>query len=235
MNEPSDSKRQKLPVHSRETLGTVPRTVALSVFCPTQATSIPVDACVKCESCVEVRATAGGFVDCRAAVENAQATNRGINGDGREVHWVPYRAHRMDLGERAARLPLGELVNRNVLCVLKDTPLASLAALFLRGEIDCAPVVDADGGLVGIVSKSDLLHRGIDKLGTGTVGDVMTTRVHALPDHSTVAYAFALIALERLQHIPVVSRDGVVVGLLSAIDGLRWVTDQWGFVSFIEK
>ncbi len=233
--EPSDSKRQKLPVHSRETLGTAPRAVALSVFCPKQATSIAVDACVKCESCVEVRATPGGFVDCSVAAKNAEATNLGMNGDGREVHWVPYRAHRMDMGERAARLPLGELVNRNVVCVLEETALESLSALFRRGEIDCAPVVDADGGLVGIVSKSDLLRRGMDKLGKGTVGDVMTTRVHALPDHSTVAYAFALMALEKLEHVPVMSRDGVVVGLLSAIDGLRWVTDQWGFISFNEK
>ena len=223
-------------MHSRTTLvGAVPRTVALSIFCPSQSRSIPLDVCTKCERCVEVRATPGGFVDCQLAAEDAAATNRGMNNDGREVHWVPHRAPRMDIGERAARLPLGELINRNVVCVLRDTKLGSLAAVFLRGEADCAPVVDVDGGLIGIVSKSDLLRHGHDKLDSGIVGDVMTTCVHALPDHSTAAYAFALMAFENLQNVPVVSKDGVVVGLLTALDGLRWITDQWGFISFAEK
>lgn len=138
----------------------------------------------------------------------------------------------MDLAESAAKIPLGELVSPNFVCVGRSMPLESVTALFLSGDIDCAPVVDADGALIGIVSKSDLLRHGVDKLGVGTVADVMTPCVHALPDHATLAYAFGLMALEKLHYVPVVSREGVVVGVLTSLDVLQWVTAQFGIISF---
>lgn len=49
-----------------------------------------------------------------------------------------------------------DVMNPNVLTVADDLPLGSIAAFFADNEISGAPVVNADGRLVGVVSLTDL-------------------------------------------------------------------------------
>ncbi len=56
--------------------------------------------------------------------------------------------------ERLAR----EIMESNVVTVTPSTPLRELARIFAEDEISGAPVVEVDGRLVGIVSKTDLLN-----------------------------------------------------------------------------
>jgi CBS domain-containing protein len=54
-----------------------------------------------------------------------------------------------------------ELVDHSVPRVKEDTATSELAALFARVGVDRLPVVDAGGGLVGTVGKSELLSKGL--------------------------------------------------------------------------
>jgi CBS domain-containing protein len=114
----------------------------------------------------------------------------------------------------------------------KDHDSVSRNAGRLRtpGDLDCVPIVDERGGPIGIVSKTDFVRLGPGV--KGMVGKIMTACVHALPESSSLAHAFALMTLKRLQHVPIVSGGGVVVGVLTALDALRWVTEGWGYLSF---
>ncbi|MEO6420453.1 MAG: CBS domain-containing protein [Polyangiaceae bacterium] len=220
MSDHADSKLRKIPLQARETLDAFGRrSSALSAFCPGHEKSVGVEVCVKCPHCVAVTSKPGGFVQCTPAEKRPVAASP-----------VAYRTQRLDTAERAARICVGEVVNRNVFCVRATTSVDALRALLLEKDLDCAPVVDENGGPIGIVSKTDLVRPGVDT--SGPVGKIMTACVHALPEGSTLAHAFALMTLQHLHHVPIVSVEGVVVGLLTALDALRWVTEGWGYVSF---
>jgi CBS domain-containing protein len=57
----------------------------------------------------------------------------------------------------------------------------------------------------------------------------MTPLALALPEGATVSRAAALMAYEGVHRIPIVSDDGVVVGILAAVDVLRWLATSSGY------
>jgi CheY-like chemotaxis protein len=58
----------------------------------------------------------------------------------------------------------------------------------------------------------------------------MTPFAFSLPSHAPIAQAAALMAYEGVNRIVVVSADGLIVGLLTARDVMRWVATQAGYV-----
>jgi regulator of cell morphogenesis and NO signaling len=147
----------------------------------------------------------------------------------------------------------------NVVCVREDMSIEALAALLIERGISGVPVVDAAGFPVGVVSKTDLVrehyadgeaaipeplqvkeHRGIEFMlgasfgaapaGRGTVGDIMTPLAFTLYEHSPISQAAALMAFEGVHRVPVVSNDGRVIGVLSALDVMRWLAQHDGYL-----
>lgn len=137
--------------------------------------------------------------------------------------WAPD----VDFAKASAHLPLREVVEPVTICVRSKTLLSEARELFAARGLRAVPVIDSDHHLVGILSRSDL----VCSMPTSTrVDDVMPSRVHALPEQAPIGYAIALMALERISEVPVVTDDGVVVGLLHALDALRWVAKHLGYV-----
>jgi CBS domain-containing protein len=97
------------------------------------------------------------------------------------------------------------------------------AALRARGQAG-APVVDGEGKPVGWVAEVDLLRarRG------AKVADTMTRAALAVAETAPLSRAAALLAAHGLEHIPVVSADGVVVGVLTALDVVSWLASPEG-------
>ena len=68
----------------------------------------------------------------------------------------------------------------------------------------------------------------------------MTDVSFALGEGALVSQAAAMMALERIDSIPVVDPMGQVVGLLSSLDVLYWLACETGYVvhvvrSFLDK
>lgn len=120
--------------------------------------------------------------------------------------------------------------------VVTLAPSASIkaAAATLAGRaVASAPVVTADGTLVGIVSELDLLAHDVpadpiahlapvepDPAPPRTVADVMTRQVVTLPPDADAAQFLARMLADRIVCIPVVDGDRVV-GVVSRRDLLR--------------
>jgi len=153
----------------------------------------------------------------------------------------------------AASTPVSAIMTREVFTVRPDLSLQSLIETMMERGVGCAPVLDERGTPVGIVSKTDLVlnqQEQVDgeseatvllRLGNGisyspgagfhvesgavtTVEDVMTTRVFTLPEDASVARATEVMVNSRIHHLPIVSSSGAVVGMLSSMDVLRWVS-----------
>ncbi len=136
-----------------------------------------------------------------------------------------------DLRAAALQVRVGEVMSPRVNVTRAEASAAMCAATLTALRLRNTPVVDDRGKLVGIVSVSDLAPGfRVADIGSATVGDVMTSPVHALPEGAPLAYAMNLLARSGLRELPVVSSDGVVVGVVTSNDVLRWVARGIGYV-----
>jgi len=144
---------------------------------------------------------------------------------------------------------VGEIMAQTTYCVTRDVGLDTLARILLEHRMSGVPVVDAVGRPIGVVSKTDLLrhlhergdtvelrpidadvdigfhHLGMERT---TVSEIMMPVVFALSHDVPITQAAALMASEGVHRLPIVGATGTVVGILSALDIVRWVAEQAG-------
>ncbi len=224
---------QHLPIHTCETFtGEHSHSEARTVFCPHVGRSRSVEDCAECPF---ARAVDDAVVTCvRSAGPQPQKFKVGDD-------------PRVDIGAAAARTLLHEALSRDVVCVRSDASIAMASALIVDRNLACVPVTDAENKLIGIVSKTDLLAdreeekvsadlppvpRGfhVEPSEARTVAEIMTPCVHALPDDAPLAFAISLMAFEDLHEVPVVDREGHVMGVVTALDMTRWLAERMGYV-----
>jgi CBS domain-containing membrane protein len=63
------------------------------------------------------------------------------------------------------RLPVGRVMQHEVLTVQPSDPLVEVGKLMWASKIGCLPVVDAEGTLVGIITEADFIRLAVRLLG----------------------------------------------------------------------
>jgi CBS domain-containing protein len=139
-----------------------------------------------------------------------------------------------------------DVMTPTVITVGPDTTVQDLATLLSERGISGAPVVDATGRMIGIVSEGDLLHR--TELGTEghterrhswwlehfasgqardyvkshgrTVKDIMSRDVVTVTEETDLAQIATLLETNRIKRLPVV-RDGKIVGIVTRSNLVR--------------
>jgi CBS domain-containing protein len=127
---------------------------------------------------------------------------------------------------------VSDVMTRDVLCAREDTSIQSLADVLLARGLSGAPVTSDKGRLVGYAAMTDIARAmtegGVVADETG-VGEIMTPAAYAISERTPLAQAAALMAYEAVVRLPVVSDRGEVVGLLSALDIVRWLACRGGY------
>ena len=126
-----------------------------------------------------------------------------------------------------------QIMTTPVHTVRPDTTVRAAATLLLEHRITAAPVLDAGGDLIGIVSESDLVadRFGHDPRnqarpvqdeppGPQTVGEVMTTPVIALGPSADAADLAHTMLDADIRSIPILE-GATVIGIVSRRDLLR--------------
>jgi CBS domain-containing protein len=139
-----------------------------------------------------------------------------------------------------------DVMTHNAITVDPAMPIQQLAALLSERGISGAPVVDATGNMIGIVSEGDLLHRA--ELGTErrharrhswwlehyasgaaqdyvkshgrTVKDIMTRDVVTVTEDTNLADVAMLLETHRIKRVPVM-RGEKIVGIISRANLVR--------------
>lgn len=110
-----------------------------------------------------------------------------------------------------------EVMATPVVTVGADEPVMVAVRLLDSHEVTAMPVVDAVGGLVGIVSEADILHEaresGLPSATTRTVRDVMTWPVLTVREDDDAVDAATLMLETGVLNVPV-TRGRVVVGMI---------------------
>lgn len=123
------------------------------------------------------------------------------------------------------RLPrVSEFMDTVVPTLAPDADILAAVDFLLAHHVTGAPVVDASGALVGMITETDCLrllstgHRA-DRP-TGRVADFMTKNPITVPPHMDIYYAAGIFLSHSFRRLPVV-QNGAVVGAITRYDILR--------------
>jgi CBS domain-containing protein len=158
---------------------------------------------------------------------------------------------------------VAQVMSGEVVCVKGDTSVEQLTKLFLERGISGVPVLNDDGKPIGMVSKTDLVREAYERsegneegpttvstkegylydLGPGyyteemagaSASDIMTPVVYALRLTDTLSQAAALMAVQGIHRLPVLTEEEKVTGLVSSLDIMRWLAEQDGYLPMPE-
>lgn len=130
-----------------------------------------------------------------------------------------------------------DLMSSPVVVIDPDATLAEAEALMEERQVRRLPVVDAEGRLVGIVSRGDV-REGLSALATTnpyapetreqwlTVADVMTTNVITVTPDTPLWRVADLMLEHKIGGLPVVE-GGDVVGMITESDIFKLLVKQW--------
>ncbi len=119
---------------------------------------------------------------------------------------------------------VGELMTRDPIVASDDMPLAEAAELMDFYRVSGLPVVDWSSCLVGVISKTDLLHtRTTEPLWQAwpdlSVRHVMTRPAVTIASNASILAAAVLMEEQRVHRLIVVgSDDETPIGVLSITD-----------------
>ena len=127
-------------------------------------------------------------------------------------------------------VPVTAVMTRNVTCAARDLSASALAHLMVETRIGCVPVIDEAGQPVGMITKLDLVEQLLaSESRAETAYQLMMPITLTLGLHATVAHAAALMAFEDIHHVPIVGDDGVLIGIVSSMDVVRWLAENDGY------
>ena len=157
-----------------------------------------------------------------------------------EVEVVTY-GHR-ELRRLPVAAPVRDLMSREVRSVTPDASVADAVELLIGRAYKALPVVDAERRVIGILTDGDVLARlglpaaGVQSALTSaelgrelealrhsgqTVKDVMVSPVVTTTDDALVAGAVRVMTQRGIKRLPVVDREGRLIGVVSRVDVLR--------------
>ena len=126
-------------------------------------------------------------------------------------------------------MELKELMRTDVLTVDEKMPVHGLLDLMTAAHVHSAPVVGADGDLIGIVSQEDILVGGLGSGGSGgsdasadlVVSDIMTSPAMGVSLAVSALDVARLMWRFHIHHVPVIDTENRVIGIVSSLDFCR--------------
>ena len=132
-----------------------------------------------------------------------------------------------DIERRVLKDRVSTLKPKVPITVSADTTLGQAMNVLLEEQIGCV-VVEEEGKPVGIFSERDALMKvgaRMSELSDAPVGEFMTQNPNTLDLNAKVAFAIHRMDLGSFRHIPIVTEDGDLTGIISVRDILRYLTE----------
>ena len=147
-----------------------------------------------------------------------------------------------------------DIMTKDVVTVTPDTSIEELSTLLVSNEISGAPVVNAEGAIVGMVTENDLISRNkrlhiptvvsfldaviylesskkfsddVKRLTATKVGDICAKKVVTITEDTTLTDIATIMSEKKVHLLPVVS-SGKVVGIVGKRDVVKAVAQQGG-------
>lgn len=149
--------------------------------------------------------------DILAAMKEIQGYIDISPGDFREVFQVAYRHAVQRLRDS---LKASDLMTRPVHCIRLGMDLMQTATFLADHRISGAPVVDADGGIAGVISEKDFLAL----MGIGQPHSFMQIIARCLQNNGCVATVLRNHGIEEIMTAPAITAGPeIAIGAISAL------------------
>lgn len=129
-------------------------------------------------------------------------------------------------------MPIGEICNREVVIVQRDTTASEAAQLMRQHHVGDVVVVEERGGVkvpVGIVTDRDLVVEimapAIDQMAI-TVGDIMASELATVKENAGVFETIEYMRAKGIRRVPVVDKGGGLSGILALDDLLELLAEE---------
>ncbi len=110
--------------------------------------------------------------------------------------------------------------DQSIHALAEDRTVLEAAKLMANRDVGAIVVMDADGGLAGIVTERDITRRvvtkGLDPKKT-TIADIMSRKPDTVGPDDSALEALEIMRVRHYRHLPVVDDDRVV-GMVSVRD-----------------
>jgi CBS domain-containing protein len=108
-----------------------------------------------------------------------------------------------------------DIMTRKVATIHPEASAQEAAQLLYQKRISGAPVVDADGKLIGVITEADIISK-VNREGL-CVADIMSHDVIIVSEETPVNEIAALLTERKIKRVPVVE-DAKLVGIVSRAD-----------------
>jgi CBS domain-containing protein len=133
---------------------------------------------------------------------------------------------------------VADVVTTRVIAVKRNAGFKQIAEVLRRCRISACPVIDDAGRVAGVVSEADLLYKAADcelpaglirlrwklgeesKITAVTARELMTSPAVTTHADAPVQVAARVMRDRRLKRLPVVCKDGELIGIVSRADVL---------------
>jgi CBS domain-containing protein len=148
-------------------------------------------------------------------------------------------------------MKINQCMKRNVISIRETATVREAAAIFAKEHVGLLPIVDQNNKLVGVIGLRDLISLELPDFirfvtdvdfvhDFGAVEDtrpkaevlsqsitLLMTPAITVPEDSGVLRTYALMLQHQLHDIPVVSKDGQLVGMASRVDIGTAIVSTW--------
>jgi len=147
-------------------------------------------------------------------------------------------------------LKVSDIMTKEVITVKAESNVYEAIELLLKNKINCLPVVDDEGRLIGMVTETDLIYvdrklnpsfhyayselnvpvnkrileRDIKNMKEIKIKDIMSTRLTTLRETSSLEHAIDIVINKKVKTIPVL-RESKVCGIVTRRDILKYYLD----------
>ena len=118
--------------------------------------------------------------------------------------------------------PISSLMTSPVWSVGMDDTVEAIETLMAQRSLSWVPVTEPDGAAIGVIAQSDLLALHLHKKDAANVPawQICTYKPISVSADTSIADVAQLMLERRIHHV-VVTRDGSMVGVVSALDFVR--------------
>lgn len=119
-------------------------------------------------------------------------------------------------------LHASDVMIKDVISVTESAPLKEVAQMFVERKITGAPVVNAHGDLVGVISETDIIRKtnNIGAWSPSTAGQIMTKPAVTVAPDDTLQRVCEMMYDRRIHRV-VVAEGTRIKGILTTMDILR--------------
>jgi len=121
-----------------------------------------------------------------------------------------------------------DIMTTDVISTTKETPIYEAMELLINKEITGMPVVDDDMNLIGVITEKDCLRLfyGDKDEENKTVRHFMTQPAVHYNENDSLRTICDFMMINYFRRIPVTTKDGKVVGILSRPDVIKYILKQ---------